>query len=327
MSKQATTELAATQRARRWARAYELSATYRLHDRRFRRLGFFEGARIGLEYQFLPHYFGFPPRWRLLLRKLSGRRVLPDFALVGTIKSGTSDIAVSLMQHPCVAGPFTKEFRSEHAESWRIFYPTEAEQLRVARRNGAARAGYFTPRLHELRHVASFARAVPGAKIIISLRDPVERAFSHWKWEVLLSSHKAREQLEFLSSYEAFCERALSFFPDYPMYTTCGYTLLESGIYYKAVQVWIDYFGRDNVLVLDAGRYFRDRDAFLQQIWRFIGVPPASSSLASQPVVNENPLKFPPPDPATVQKLTDFYRPYNEQLFEQLGQRFDWRMA
>jgi len=325
MSHGSTTKGEVTRRAQRWARAYELSAAYRLHNRHFRRLGLLEAARLGLEYQFLPHYFGYPPAWRLLLRKLGGRRVLPDFALVGTVKSGTSDIAVSLVQHPCVAGPLSKEFRSDHAESWRIFYPTVTEQEKLARRAGVARAGYFTPRLHELRHIASFARAMPRAKIIISLRDPVERAFSHFKWEVLMSSKKAREQLDFLQDYGAFCAKALDFFPDYPMYSACGYPFLTSGIYYKAVEVWTEYFGAENVLVLDAGQYFRDRQAFLDRAWSFIGVPPFSAHAEARAIVNENPLQFPPPDPATVRKLAAFYQPYNEKLFERLGQRFDWQ--
>lgn len=50
-----------------------------------------------LEYQFLPHYFGGPPSWRKFLRKFNGKRTLPDFCVIGPIKSGTSDLVVNIL--------------------------------------------------------------------------------------------------------------------------------------------------------------------------------------------------------------------------------------
>src|SRR5690349_12384942 len=61
---------------------------------------------LTLKYQFLPHYFSSVPKWRLLLRSLGGQRTLPDFACVGSIKCGTSDLATYLFQHPCILPPF-----------------------------------------------------------------------------------------------------------------------------------------------------------------------------------------------------------------------------
>ena len=43
-------------------------------------------------YQFLSHYFSRPPGWRLYLRRLGGERVYPNFASLGPVKSGTSDL-------------------------------------------------------------------------------------------------------------------------------------------------------------------------------------------------------------------------------------------
>jgi hypothetical protein len=314
-------------RWRRLTRGYDVSTEFRMYQLGHYSAGFFTKLRVSLQFQVLPHYFGAPPTWRLLLRKLGGERVLPDFAVVGPIKSGTSDLAVNLMLHPCITTPLAKEFETPDTEAWRLLYPTLREQRRLAKANGSARSGYFPPYLHRIHYIANFAKAVPGAKIILTLRDPVERAYSHWKWEVFLSGKHAVAQLPFLGSYPAFCDRALESFPDYPMYTACGSQLLVTGIYYKAVNVWMDHFGRENVLVLDVGPYFRDRRGVLDRICDFLAIPRTDFSQQPPGKVNENPLKLPPPDEATNAKLTSFYRPYNEKLFALIGERFDWRSS
>lgn len=78
------------------------------------------------------------------LRRFGGRRVLPDFGVNAPIKSGTSDLAVSLMLHPNVATPLVKEFWNPDPQSWRIYYPTERITARLASRAGRRLAPYFS---------------------------------------------------------------------------------------------------------------------------------------------------------------------------------------
>ncbi|MDO9107148.1 MAG: hypothetical protein Q7U57_19575 [Methylovulum sp.] len=101
-----------------------------------------------LEYQFLPHYFGSPPTWRTILRKLNGKRTLPDFCVIGPIKSGTSDLAVNIMLHPNIMPPIAKEFYLSDPEEWRIFYPTEQQKNEHASRHGLALSPFLAPYLH-----------------------------------------------------------------------------------------------------------------------------------------------------------------------------------
>src|SRR5689334_9575752 len=99
-----------TRNVRNWKR---LTETYSLVEQH--RLMRYEERRtfsdrinhkmLMLKFQFLPHYFGRPPQWRLRLRAFGGERMLPDFACVGAIKSGTSDLSTYLFQHPCILPP------------------------------------------------------------------------------------------------------------------------------------------------------------------------------------------------------------------------------
>src|SRR5262249_26340903 len=99
-------------RRRRLSRAYELLARERLQAHESGSRGFRRRLRhltYRLQCQFLSHYFSPPPRWRRLIRRFGGRRVLPDFCVIGPAKAATSDLAVTLMLHPNVVTPLVKE--------------------------------------------------------------------------------------------------------------------------------------------------------------------------------------------------------------------------
>lgn len=278
---------------------------------------------LRVEYQFLPHYFGSVPRWRLRLRRVSSRRrVLPDFAVVGPIKGGSSDLVSHLMLHPNILPPLAKEPPSPDPDQWRPYYPTKSEVVRKERKVGRVRSGYLAPFMHQIQLINNLRSAVRDAKIVMTLRDPVARAFSHWKWEVFLAGRGGRS-LPYFQSFANYVAMALDLFPDFPMDTRCGFPLLQTGIYHKAAELWIDRFGRENVLVLNIEDYFQDRGSQLRKIFRFLDLPDFSIP-GSAEKINENPLAFDPPDDPTQRALERFYRPRNRKLFDLIGQDFGW---
>ncbi len=278
-----------------------------------------------LEYQFLPHYFGIPPSWRKLLRKFGGKRTLPDFCVIGPIKSGTSDLAVNIMLHPNIMTPLAKEFYIPDPEEWRIFYPTERQKKKHASLYGSALSPFLAPYLYWMELTYKLSQMQPNTKIVLTLRDPVKRVYSHWKWEVFLSGKKRASELPFLISFPAYVDKALAVFPEYPMYTYKGRDAdaLQISIYWKAVSYWMECFGRDNVLVLDVADYFFDSNRFLNQIYEFVGLPEFECP-ASNNKINENPIVLPPPDEESMSKLREFFNPHNEKLWSVLGKEFDW---
>lgn len=277
-----------------------------------------------VEQNFLPHYFAAPPKWRLWARQIGReKRCLPDFCIIGPIKAGTSDLAVSLMLHPNVMPPLAKEFWTADTEQWRLYYPTEREKARRTAEVGVALAPYVMPALYEMETAYNLAQVRPDAKIVIILREPGERLYSHWKWEVLIAGQHRAERLPFLSTFASYVNTSIDTFCNAPMFTACGARGLDMSIYWKAVKYWIDLFGRGNVLVLDVGEYFRDRGPFLERVESFIGLPLCrTDGVAAK--VNENPIRLPPPDPDTMVRLREFFTPYNERLWGLIGREFPW---
>src|SRR5207249_2118918 len=124
------------------------------------------------------------PKWRLWARKFGGPRMLPDFACIGPIKSGTSDLCSYLLQHPCILPPLAKEIMSAVPNAWRRYYPTLREKEQVEKQHGKALSGYFNPIPHSLRLIDEYHAARPDAKVILLLRNPIDRAYSHYKAEL-----------------------------------------------------------------------------------------------------------------------------------------------
>lgn len=276
-----------------------------------------------IETQFLPHYFSNPPRWRKLLRRLSRSRTLPDFCVVGPPKCATSDLAVSVLMHPSVIPPLAKEIPSPDPDFWRTYYPTTAQKARHAHRQGVSLSPYLHPSLHWMEVPYTFSQAQPGAKVVLVLRDPIKRLYSHWKWELFLAGKNRADRLPFLTTFDLYVDTSLEYHGNGMMFTASGAPGLMHSIYWKSVANWIERFGRNNVAVMDIAEYFSNPNAFMRKVQEFVGLPPID---IPQPKsrTNENPIKSPPPTKDAHAKLREFFLPYNTKLWQVIGERFDW---
>jgi hypothetical protein len=164
-------------------------------------------------------------------RATSFARPLPDFLILGAQKAGTTALYAYLRWHPEITGPSWKEvsYFDRHYRrglSWyRGHFPIGAGDRLV----GEASPGYLFHPLAPERVRAT----VPDAKLIALLRDPVDRALSHYHHEVALG----REPLSFDEALEAEPERTrgederLVTEPGYFSHAWWDYTYLARGRY------------------------------------------------------------------------------------------------
>ncbi|HEX5458882.1 MAG TPA: sulfotransferase domain-containing protein [Steroidobacteraceae bacterium] len=270
--------------------------------------------------QFLTHYFGTPPRWRVWIRKLLKERVLPDFCIIGPAKSGTSDLAVTIMSHPNVLHPLVKEFSSSDPLAWRPFYPTLRAVKRHTQRHGVTLCPFIGPYLHFADIPTTLSELCPNTKIIINLRNPADLIFSEWKWIILHTETQLVRRIPFLATFPAYVQKAIELFPEVRL--PFGPTL-QNGIYATSVSHWQNTFGKHNVRVFDIAEYFNDRSAYLERVDTFLGLPNVSLP-HNLPVVNHNPLEGLSPTPETRAQLREFFEPYNRRLWEVIGTSFPW---
>ncbi len=132
--------------------------------------------------------------------------VLPDMIIIGAMKCGTTSLFRYLAEHPDFFPPMTKEihfFDSKYDQGldwYRRRFPTKIKRLTCRLRGRRIITGeaspYYMFHPHAMRRIASI---LPTVKLIVLLRNPVDRAYSHYHYEV----KHGREQLTFEEAIDA----------------------------------------------------------------------------------------------------------------------------
>jgi hypothetical protein len=255
---------------------------------------------------------------RLAGRRLSpAPRALPGFLLIGAQRAGTTSLYAQLLRHPQVLPSLRKEvqyFTLHHArgEAWyRAHFPTE--RALAARRAvcGEATPYYlFHPLAPERAH-----RLLPEARLLVVLREPVARAFSHYAH----SRARGRETLGFEAALEREPER-LAAEGERPGFAHQHFSYFARGLYAEQLRRWLGWYPRERLLVLRFEDLTADPSACVDRAVEFLGLPHAS--LPAFPVRNAR--EYPPLDAALRAALARRYAPHNRDLEELLGFELGW---
>jgi hypothetical protein len=202
---------------------------------------------------------------------------LPNFLLIGAAKAGTSSIHNYLKQHPDVFLSSVKEprffaFDARHAEQDRPWDRLWADRLVTTREEyerlfddvAEERAiGESSTIYLASQHAASrIKHHAPHAKLIASLRNPIDRAYSHYQMCRDLG-------LEPLGTFEQAVAAEES-------RSTPGliqpWNYLRRGLYFQQLRAYLEFFDRKQIHIVLFDDLSRDPGAVLQGFCRFLGV-------------------------------------------------------
>jgi hypothetical protein len=196
----------------------------------------------------------------------------PNFLIVGAAKAGTTSLHAYLRQHPEV---FMSAFKEPHyfssfesAPEFDSYMPVIRDsytyQTLFAGSEGYKAVGEASPSyLCDSNAARRIRSALPTAKIIISLRDPVERAFSHY----LMEYRQGRETRSFPEALRADEMRSEKGWGKSFMY-------VELGLYAEQIQRYLEVFGRGRVLVVLFEDLIHETAAVMKEIAQFLEVDP-----------------------------------------------------
>jgi hypothetical protein len=264
-------------------------------------------------------------------RATSAFRPLPDFLVIGAQKAGTTALYAYLRWHPAVLGPSWKEvsFFDRHyvrGEAWyRGHFPNRIRIDRARRRTGREPVvGEASPSY--LFHRAAperVAALLPGVRLIAILRDPVERAFSHYNHEVALG----REPLSFEAAIEREEARTSGEIehmladPSYFSHAWWNHTYVARGLYAEQLRQWLALFPRERLHVLTSEQLAARPAETHAEVLRFLGLP--SHELSSYPRINTR--EYESMSPRTRAVLAERFAEPNRELAELLGRDLGWR--
>lgn len=262
-------------------------------------------------------------RWagHTLRRAGASRRQLPTFLIIGAQKAGTTSLHEYLAEHPLVSPPTTKEVHyfdhSYHrGNAWyraHFRVPSRPDEI-----SGESTPYYlFHPRVPEL-----VARDLPGRKLIVILRDPIDRAFSHHNHERALGYEDlpfeeaiAREP----SRLDGEEERILAN-PRYLSFSHQHHSYLARSRYAEQLERWFRQADRDQFLILSAEDLFRDPRSVLAETQRFLGLEPDMPA----DVTARNARTYAPIPDDVRERLRSELEPHNRRLYELVGRDFGW---
>jgi len=251
-------------------------------------------------------------------------RLKPAFIIIGAQRAGTTSLYSYLTAHPLIAPAATKEvhFFDVHYGRGTDWY---WEQFPVASEAGmitgeASPYYLFHPLVPE-----RIAALLPEVKLIVLLRNPIDRALSHHQHE----SRRGKEVRPFTDAVAVQTERLRSEAeriarePGYRSTVHQWHSYRCRGRYLEQIEQWLPHFPRRNFLPLLSERFYADPSTSLRQVTDFLQLPP----MPPKRIVNyekHNRASYPGMPSAVRQELAEYYRPHNSRLATFLGEDPGW---
>ena len=265
----------------------------------------------------------------------AGLRRGPDFVVIGAKRGGTTSLYRYLLEHPSIVPLFPGALHMKRPRYYDVHYARGLRWYRshfplmVGRRSLArpwaepAIAGEASP--YYLFHPLAaerLARDFPDARLIVMLRDPVERGYSHYKerrkhgaeplgFEAALAAEPGRLRGE--------AERIIRE-PGYRSMEHEDHSYLAQGRYLDMLERWFALFPRDQFHIAISEEFYSDPDRVVNGIWSFLGLPPR----ALQSRTRHNYIPAPGIQPAMRQNLQAAFAEHNRELERLLGRALPW---
>jgi hypothetical protein len=228
----------------------------------------------------------------------------PDFLIIGAARSGTSSLHKSLAKHPNIKASiiggnqkevhfFDKKYSLGLDWYFKLF-------------NGSHLNFESTPNyLYDKRCPKRIHEALPDCKFIVMLRNPVDRAYSHYRnWK-----KKEGWNANVLKNQE--------------------HMVVKKGIYIEQLMRWFQYFKRDQFMIIRSEDFHGNPERIIQDIFHWLRLPANNIKGIYYDPVNKNQDK---PNPKHQQIpsglrtwLRHYYKPYNELLYQFIGRDMGWK--
>ena len=213
-------------------------------------------------------------------RAVAPLRITPTFVILGTMRGGTTSLYKYLSDHPQILPAFTKEvhyFTNHYDQSWDWYlahFPVRPP-LGLRREHVITGEGspYYVCHPDAARRVR---RHLPDARLLLLLRHPVDRAYSHYR----LQRQRGREDRSFEEALELEEER-LSGLTErlladerYVSADHRNFSYKGRSRYAEQLERWFEQFPREQFLIRSSEEFYARPAAVMAEVCEFIGVRP-----------------------------------------------------
>lgn len=254
---------------------------------------------------------------------MSINRLKPSFLIIGAQKAGSSSLFNYLGQHPDITLPSKKElhfFDIQYDKGTEWYESLFPESINYENQITGEASPYYL--FHPL--APEYVRChYPGIKLIILLRDPVDRAYSHFQMERKRNTEPEpsftlaieMENNRISGEEQKILNREILSGAKFQRWS-----YMKRGLYGQQLQRWLRFFPREQFLIIRSEDFFSSTLLWMQQIHTFLGVrdiPPVNLS-----PVNSN--KYPELPVSVKDKLKDYFHDDGLLLQKLAGNNFVW---
>lgn len=277
------------------------------------------------------YYDEYVPKLGPYFHLTSWARMLPKFFVIGVQKGGSTAMYRYLVDHPEIINSqnkgiffFNNPLNYRKGMLWyRANFALRPYQWLYNIRHGVNAVTFDgTPDYFDADGAAErLYKHFPDSKLILLLRNPVERAYSCYQ----MARRFGYECLSFEEALELEETRLAEegkYAPTHPYYSYVyeRLTYKKRGVYINYIKKWKDLYG-DKLLVFKSEDLNEHTKEILAQVYDFLGLQPYHNKDLAR--YNEGNYKE-PMRPDTYEMLKAFYEPYNQQLYEYLNRNFGW---
>jgi hypothetical protein len=259
-------------------------------------------------------------------------RMLPGFLIVGAQRGGTTSMYRTLDQHPAILkavlhkGVHYFDTGYDHGLGWyQGHFPLRARAARARRATGDVPLTFESSPYYMFHPLAAerIGHDLPEVKLLVLVRDPVERAYSAHAHELArgYETEPFERALELEDERLAGEAERIVSQPGYLSYSHQHHAYLTRGLYADQLDRLAQAVGRDRVHVVDSGRFFTDPEPVYDGVLEFLGL-----RRHGYPVFERHNARPRSPLPETLRAtLNEHFAAPDERLTGWLGQPPSWR--
>jgi len=257
---------------------------------------------------------------------------LPDFYLIGSQKSGTTSLFEYLLQHPSIPSNLSKDIRffdkyyHKGVNWYRLYFPISAKKFfKQNSQNNNFCIGDGTERYLDYPHAAQrIKKLTPNAKLIILLRDPIIRTYSHYNFNVNrgLENRSFEKAIEYEKKVIRLEFEKMLKNPSYYSDDYFRFSYIDRSLYVNKLKRWMKVFPKEQFLILQSEKFFEDPSKVYNQVLKFLNLPKWNLEKYEQ----FKKQKHVPPkiEKNTLTSLNEIFQPHNRELFNLLGEKYEW---
>jgi len=253
-------------------------------------------------------------------------RSLPDFIIIGAVRCGTTSLYYDICEHSCVLpasydeiGFFDSNY--ELGINWyKSMFPTKNKMKKIKSKTGMCITGEDTPfYFWDKIAIKRIKKELPKVKLIVLLRNPIDRAYSNYQ----LGVRSGSESLSFEDSIKKeinILEKNDEIENDEIEKFLRPRSYFAKGLYHNQIKNWFNIFSKDQIIILSTENLAKNPHKTLEEIFTFLDLPNEKIENLQHKKVE----KYQEMNQDTRQILKKLFKSHNEKLFKFIEKNFEW---